>query len=64
MSEDNGAPMNEVTGPLRIMVVDDHPVFRMGLIALLSSIDGLEVVAQADSVATAIDAAERNDSRV
>ena len=43
------------------MVVDDHPVFRMGLIALLSSIDGLEVVAQADSVASAIAAAERND---
>ena len=51
----------ERTQPLRIMVVDDHPVFRMGLIALLSSIDGLEVVAQADSVASAIDAAEHNE---
>lgn len=40
------------------MVVDDHPVFRMGLIALLSSIDGLEVVAQADSLASAVAASE------
>ena len=43
------------------MVVDDHPVFRMGLVALLSSIDGLEVVAQADSVASAIAGAEGNE---
>ena len=53
--------MTDGNRPLRIMVVDDHPVFRMGLIALLTSIDGLEVVAQADSVASAIAAAERDE---
>ena len=53
--------MSESASSLRIMVVDDHPVFRMGLIALLSSIEGLEVVAQADSVASAIEAAEHNE---
>ncbi len=33
------------TGPadvLRVMVVDDHPVFRMGMAALLSSLDGID----------------------
>lgn len=39
---------------LRVMVVDDHPMFRMGLIALLSSLDGLDVVAEADSAAAAV----------
>jgi DNA-binding NarL/FixJ family response regulator len=46
---------------LRILVVDDHPVFRMGLVALLSSLDGLVVVAEAESVATAIAAVDRHD---
>jgi DNA-binding NarL/FixJ family response regulator len=45
---------------LRILVVDDHPVFRMGLVALLSSLDGLHVVAEADSLASAIDAVDRH----
>lgn len=39
---------------LRLVVVDDHPVFRMGLSALLASLDGLTVVAEADSIATAV----------
>jgi len=43
---------------LRILVVDDHPVFRMGLVALLASLDGLEVVAEAESVATAVAACD------
>lgn len=41
---------------LRLVVVDDHPVFRMGLSALLGSLDGLTVVAEADSIATAVSA--------
>jgi DNA-binding NarL/FixJ family response regulator len=44
--------------PLRIVVVDDHPVFRMGLTALLASLDGLEVAGEADSIATAVAAVE------
>ncbi len=50
-----------MTDRLRILVVDDHPVFRMGLIALLSSIDGLDVVAEADSLATAVAAIDDSE---
>lgn len=43
---------------LRILVVDDHPVFRMGMAALLESIDGITVVAQAESAPEAVAAAD------
>ena len=43
---------------LRILVVDDHPVFRMGMVALLESIEGLAVVAQAASADDAVAAAD------
>ncbi len=43
---------------LRVMVVDDHPMFRMGLVALLASLDGLDVVAEADSESSSIAAAD------
>jgi DNA-binding NarL/FixJ family response regulator len=39
------------------MVVDDHPVFRMGMAGLLSSLGGIDVVAQAASGAEAVAAA-------
>ena len=32
---------------IRVLVADDHPVMRQGLIALLSSLPGIEVVGQA-----------------
>ncbi len=46
---------------VRIMVVDDHEVVRFGLKSLLARQDGWEVVAEAGSVAGAIEqAAEHN----
>lgn len=39
---------------IAVAVVDDHPVFRLGLVALLGTLDGIEVVAQASSVAEAL----------
>jgi two-component system response regulator DevR len=45
--------------PLRLLVVDDHEVVRQGLVALLDRREGFEVVAQAGSVAEAIDGAAR-----
>jgi len=33
--------------PIRVAIVDDHPVFRLGMVGLLASLEGIEVVAQA-----------------
>jgi DNA-binding NarL/FixJ family response regulator len=44
-------------GPIRIVVADDHPVVRAGLVALLRSIPGLDVVGEATDGAAAVEAA-------
>ncbi|CAM5403272.1 response regulator transcription factor [Streptomyces aurantiogriseus] len=41
-------------GAVRIAVVDDHPVFRMGMAALLCSLPGLTVVAEAEDLESAV----------
>jgi DNA-binding NarL/FixJ family response regulator len=46
---------------VRILVVDDHPMFRLGLVALLGSMDGLEVVAEAATLAAAVAAVDEHD---
>ncbi len=46
---------------IRVAVVDDHPVFRLGMAGLLDSLPGISVVAQAESAAEAM---ERVDDRV
>jgi DNA-binding NarL/FixJ family response regulator len=38
---------------IRVALVDDHPVFRIGMAALLDSLDGVRVVTQAASAAEA-----------
>lgn len=38
-----------MTHPVRVVVVDDHPVFRIGMVALLDSLAGIEVVGQASN---------------
>lgn len=47
------------TGPLRVLVVDDHEVVREGIVAALDRREGFQVVAQAGTVAEAIAAADR-----
>ena len=47
--------------PIRVVLVDDHPVYRDGLSMLLESMDGVDVVATAEDGEAAqqvIDAAE------
>lgn len=40
--------------PIRVVLADDHPVVRRGLRALLESIEGYEVVAEASDGASAV----------
>lgn len=42
-----------MSAPVHVVVVDDHPVFRLGMAALLDSLAGIEVVGQAASAAEA-----------
>ena len=45
---------------IRILVVDDHSVVRAGIVAYLARQQGFSVVAEADSCATALAAAEEH----
>ena len=51
--------MSEDEREIRLLVVDDHEVVRQGLVALLSRRPNLHVVAEAGTVAEAIEAARR-----
>jgi DNA-binding NarL/FixJ family response regulator len=45
-----------VTGrPIRVVVVDDHPMFRNGLRAMVEDAEGLELVGEADNGASAVE---------
>ncbi|HKB29094.1 MAG TPA: response regulator transcription factor [Candidatus Limnocylindrales bacterium] len=46
-------------GPLRLLIVDDHEIVRQGLVALLDRREGFQVVAEAGTVAQAVDQARR-----
>jgi DNA-binding NarL/FixJ family response regulator len=46
--------------PVRLMIVDDHPLVRDGLRARLSTVPGLQVVAEADDAESALRAARES----
>ncbi|QNN51275.1 response regulator [Nocardioides mesophilus] len=48
-----------MSAPLRVLVADDHPVFREGFAALLAGIDAVEVVGTAASGLEALELADR-----
>jgi len=48
------------THPLRLLIVDDHEVVRQGLVALLDRRASFQVVAEAGTVAEAIEGARRH----
>ena len=48
------------TRQTRVMIVDDHPVFRDGLGVLLASVPGVAVVAEASTGAEAVARAEEH----
>jgi len=43
------AMTDPVSSPIRILVVDDHHVVRQGIVALLKTMEDMEVVGQAVS---------------
>jgi len=51
--------VRDASNPYRLLIVDDHEVVRQGLVALLDRRDGFQVVAEAGTVAEAIDQARR-----
>ena len=52
--------MSADTLPIRVLIVDDHKIIRDGLRDLISSREGMEVVADAGSSVTAIEAMKRH----
>lgn len=50
--------------PTRVVLVDDHPVYRDGLRMLLESVDEVDVVAVAEDGLTALEVVERADPDV
>ena len=53
------AQSNAQSNPIRIMVIDDHTVMRLGLCLLIEHQPGLKVVGEASGRADALEVAER-----
>lgn len=59
----HGEPHHAAVRPVRVMVVDDNPEFREGLIALLDT-EGLEVIAEASSGKESLEMIENVDADI
>ena len=58
MSDSGGVQRNRAREAIRVLIVDDHALFRRGLIMVLESEEGVEVVAEAEDGEEAIRKAE------
>ncbi len=47
--------MTTASDPIRVVVVDDHPLFRIGIISLLETLEGVEVVGSAETADEAVE---------
>ena len=56
MGEDQNTNVN-ASGPIRVLLADDHTMFRQGLAGILASYGGMEVVAEAPNDAEALEMA-------
>jgi DNA-binding NarL/FixJ family response regulator len=54
----------DISAEITVVVVDDHPVFRIGMSALLDEMDGVRVVAQAASQDEAVEVVLEHRPRV
>ena len=48
---------------VKVIVVDDHPIFRLGLAASLADMDDVELVGEAATAAEVLDLVARTDPR-
>ena len=46
--------MTADSSAIRVVVVDDHPLFRIGIISLLETLEGVEVVGSAETADKAL----------
>jgi DNA-binding NarL/FixJ family response regulator len=56
VGEDQNTNVN-ASGPIRVLLADDHTMFRQGLAGILASYGGMEVVAEAPNDAEALEMA-------
>ena len=49
---------------IRVAVIDDHPLFRAGVVHMLKSVDGIEVVAEGSTAADAVRIAKEHAPNV
>ena len=53
MGEDRNTNAN-TNGPIRVLLADDHTLFRQGLASILASYGGMEVIAEVPNDADAL----------
>jgi DNA-binding NarL/FixJ family response regulator len=56
VGEDRNTNVN-ASGPIRVLLADDHTMFRQGLAGILASYGGMEVVAEVPNDAEALELA-------